>query len=230
MKARLFLPVLLVAVTLLIPAARAQDVNQVLTNMDKSAQTFNTAVADLTYTKVTVIVDDKAVEKGKVYVVKRKKGDYRVLISFTQPAPKTVLLRDNKGYIYTPSANQVEEYDVGKNKEVLEEFLLLGFGTPGHEMQRAYDITVAGDEKVEGEDTVRLLLMPKSAATQRHIKQVELWVSKKNWQPVQQKFTEPTNDYLLTQYKDLKLNQPVPDSTFDAKWPSKVKTVKPQQG
>lgn len=206
--------------------------DDVLKKMDAAAASFNNVVSNITYTKVTVIVDDKSVEKGKVFFqrLRGKKGasDYKVRINFTQPGEKIVLFTGKKGYIYRPSIKQVEEYDVSRNREAMEQFLLLGFGTPGHELLQSYNITLVGDAQVSGQDTVKLELLPKSASMQRHIKKVELWLSKSTWQPVQQTFTEPSGDYLTTQYDGAQINASMPDSTFDLKLPKGTKTIHPQ--
>ncbi len=222
----------MIAATLVAPAAPAQTtLNDVLSKMDTAAAGFRTVVAELTYTKVTVIVDDKSVEKGSVYFQREPgKKTFKSYIHFREPSEKIVLFRDNKGWIYRPAIKQVEEYDLGKNREAVEQFLLLGFGTPGHDLQKAYDIKLIGEEKVGNQGVVKLELTPKSAATARHIKKVELWISKGTWQPVQQKFYEPSNDYLIATYGAPKLNVTIADSQFKLNLPKGVKTVKPQAG
>ncbi len=232
----LFVLILGLGLAILAPAARAQSqvaltLEGVLAKMDAAAAGFETVVADITYTKVTVIVNDKSVEKGVVHF-KRAKGkrDFKTYIHFRDPSEKVVLFRDNKGWIYRPAIAQVEEYDVGRNKEALEQFLLLGFGTAGRDIQKAYNITLVGDAKIGNQNAVKLELLPKSPGAARHIKKVELWLSRDNWQPIQQMFTEPTGDYLLAQYNSLKLNTGIPDSQFKLKTSGKVKTVRPQAG
>lgn len=212
--------------------APAPTLEQVLSKMDEAARNFQTIAADITYTKVTVIVNDKSVEKGQV-LFKRNRGkrnDFKIRINFREPAERIVLLSGNKGSIYRPKIAQVEEYDLGEHKEAIDQFLLLGFGTPGHDIANAYNMVVAGTEKVGNQDTVKLDLTPKSAGVARSIKKVELWISRETWQPVQQKFTEPSDDYLITEYTSPKLNAPIPDSEFDLKLPRNVKRVRPQAG
>jgi outer membrane lipoprotein-sorting protein len=216
---------------LAVAQAPALTLPTVLAAMDKAAQGFETAEADLTYTKVTLIVNDRSVEKGTIYFKKSKgKHDAKVKIDMRDPSPKIVLFADNKGQIYYPKAAQVEEYDLGKNKQAVEQFLLLGFGTPGHDLQNAYDVTLAGEEKIGDVDAVKLELRPKSQGLVHHIKKVELWLSKKTWQPVQQVFTEPSGDYLTALYTSEKINAPIPDSQFKLNLPKKVRHIKPQAG
>ena len=225
-------PFLPLFVLLLAGAAPAQSsLEDVLARLDAAAADFQTITADLAYTKVTVVVNDRSTEKG-VFYFKRPRGsrDFKTYIHFRDPSEKIILFRDNKGWIYRPAISQVEEYDIGKNKEALEQFLLLGFGTSGRDLQRVYNITLAGDALISGSHAVKLELLPKSPSAARHIKKVELWLSKDTWQPVQQTFTEPSGDYLIAQYSSPRLNVPIPDSQFKLKTTGKVKTIRPQSG
>ncbi len=52
---------------------------------------------------------------------------------------------------------------MGKNGNVLNQFLLLGFGSSGKELSANYTITSEGTEKVGSADTTKLLLDPKDA-------------------------------------------------------------------
>ena len=209
----------------------APTLKQVLAAMDAAAARFRSVVAEVTYTKVTLLVDDKSIEKGTVYFKRRRrKRDFKVLIHFREPAEKIVLFRDGKGWIYRPAIAQVEEYDVSRNREVLEQFLLLGFGTPGGELQKAYRISLAspGSGPRADQKTWKLELVPRSVATSRHIRKVELWLSRDTWQPVRQQFIEPSGDYLIVEFTGTKLNTAIPNSRFKLKLRGKVKKIRPQ--
>jgi outer membrane lipoprotein-sorting protein len=47
----------------------------------------------------------------------------------------------------------------------------------------------------------------------RNLKKVELWLSKETALPIQQQFTEPSGDYLIARYLDMKPG-PQHDSVF----------------
>ena len=196
--------------------------------MDAAAARFRALTAQLSYTKVTLVVDDRTTESGAIHFKKEKGGKgFKVLIEFTQPEPKTVLFRDNKAWIYRPKIAQIEEYDLGKNRERLEQFLLLGFGAPGHDLLHAYAVTLVGEVNLSGAAAVKLDLVPKgSMATQ--LRKVELWLARDTWQPIQQQFTEPSGDYLVARYTNIKESAALPDSLFQIKTSGKVKKVRPQ--
>src|SRR5438876_11003513 len=78
------------AATKAAPAPAAGDsksLADVLSHMDAASAAFETMVADISYTKVTVIVNDRSTEKGVIYF-KRPKGkrDFKAKIEFREPS------------------------------------------------------------------------------------------------------------------------------------------------
>jgi len=198
-----------------------------LAGMDQAAARFSAVTGNLEYTKVTVIVNDRSTERGTIYFEKMK-GKTRVLLAFREPAEKYVLFEGTKVSLYRPKIAEVEEYDIQQRQGLVEQFLLLGFGTAGSDLQKAYGIAWRGEETVDGQRVVHLELTPKSAQASARLKQIELWLSPENWQPLQQKFWEPSGDYLLARYSGQKLNTKIPDRNFKLPLRGKVKTVRPQ--
>ena len=205
--------------------ARAADLASTITGMDAAAAKFSSVTGDIDYTKVTVLVNDFSTEKGKIYFQKDK-SKLRVMLAFAQPAEKFVLFADGKVQLYQPKIAEVQEFTLGKNQDMLEQFLLLGFGTSGTEMLKSYNAIYKGSEKVDGEDAIRLDLTPKSPSVASKLTRIELWLSPQTWQPVQQKFYEPSKDYLVARYRGLQLNSKISSKNLQLQLRGKVKTVK----
>jgi outer membrane lipoprotein-sorting protein len=210
-------------------AAQVGGLAEAMEGMDRAASRFSSVSADLEYTKVTVIVDDHSTETGKIYFEKAK-GQPRVMLAFLDPAEKYVLFEGGKVSIYRPKIALVEEYSLANNQGLLEQFLLLGFGTSGSELQKNYAVALKGEEPLEGEPTVVLELTPKSAEVSTKLQRIELWLSTKTWQPLQQKFYEPSNDYLIARYRNSELNGKIAADKFKLPLSGKVRTVRPQSG
>ena len=202
----------------------------VLAGMNEAASSFHSVAGDLEYTKVTVIVDDHSTEKGKIYFEKDKSGKPHVMIAFTDPAEKYVLFSSDKVSIYHPKISEVEEYKVANSDGLVEQFLLLGFGTSGSELQKSYKVSVEGEESVDGQPAVHLDLVPKNQNVAARVSHIELWVSPQTWQPVQQKFIEPSKDFLVARYKNVLHNTKIAAKSFELPFRGKVKTVHPQTG
>ncbi|MCZ6491164.1 MAG: outer membrane lipoprotein-sorting protein [Acidobacteria bacterium] len=214
------------------PSANESSTNggklaRVLASMDRAAANFSSMAGHLDYTKVTVIVDDHSTESGEIFFEKSK-GQTRVMIAFREPAEKYALFADGKVSLYRPKIAQVQEYQLANRQDLMEQFLLLGFGTGGEEMQEAYHISYLGEEMLDGQQAYRLELLPKSAKVSVQLDRIELWISPESWQPLQQKFFEPSGDYLIARYTAVTVNGKLPEKTFRLPIQGKVQIIRPQ--
>jgi outer membrane lipoprotein-sorting protein len=200
------------------------DLAEILSRMNERSKHLKTLSAGLEYTKVTVVVDDKSTEHGQLFYAKGKPPE--VLIDFKTPDPKTILLKRNRAEIYLPKINQIQQYDLEKHSELLQQFLLLGFGTETSELLKSYSLKLVGEEDINGDTTAVLELTPRNENVAAQLAKVQLWISEESWLPAQQKFFEPSGDYLVTRYTGVKADLLLPPSTFEIKAAAGAKRVK----
>jgi outer membrane lipoprotein-sorting protein len=201
------------------------SLKQVLKQLDREAKTFHTLSAKVERTKVTVVVNDRSTESGEIYV--RRDGKLR--LNLTKPDRRTILRTGDHLYIYNPMISQVEEYDLSKHREQIDQFLLLGFGNSAHDLKKAYLMTLHGEQTLDDRKTVVLELTPKSQEVRNQIAKIELWIDESSWLPVQQKFYEAgTQDYFIIRYTNIVRNAPLRGSLFKPHWPKGTRKVKPQ--
>jgi len=199
-------------------------VGGVLHQMDTQAKEFNSLTADIERTKVTVVVDDKSTESGKLFI----RRDEKMRIEMTSPDLRTILLNGDSFYIYTPKINRVEEYSVGKHKAMVDQFLLLGFGTSGTTLEKNYDIVLQGEDTLDNHKVLMLELTPKAADVRNQISKVQIWLDEGTWLPAQQKFFETgSGDYFTIRYTNVVRNVRISDARFRPQWPKGVTKVKP---
>jgi len=208
-----------------LPPQVAGGLENILKQLDTQAADFRSLTADLERTKVTVVVNDKSTESGKISV----RRDDKMRIELTQPDPRTILRDGDDFYIYNPKIHRVEEYNLGKKKSLVDQFLLLGFGTPGTELKKSYSITLQGEETLDNRKVVLLELLPKSDDVRNQLSKIQLWFDESTWLPAQQKFYETgSGDYFIIQYKNIARNVRIADSEFKPHWPRGTTHVKPQ--
>lgn len=206
-------------------AESALTVDTVLKQVDRQAKDFESLTANVERTKVTVVVDDHSTESGQMQV----RRDDKMRIELTSPDQRTILRDGDHLFIYTPKAHQVEEYDLSKHRDLVDQFLLLGFGTSAENLKKGYRIDVEGEETMGNEKVARLELTPKSDSVRQQISKIELWLDEMNWLPAQQKFYEAgSEDYFIIRYTNFARNVSLPDSRFKPHWPGGVTRVKPQ--
>jgi outer membrane lipoprotein-sorting protein len=192
--------------------------------MDGEAKDFRSVSADIERTKVTVVVNDRSTESGSLQV----RGD-KMLLEMKTPDPRTILRSGDNLYIYTPGLKRVEEYNLGKNRALVDQFLLLGFGTDSKEMQKSYLVTLMKEDKIDDRKTTVLELTPKVGAVRAQISKIQIWLDESSWLPVQQEFYEAgSGDYSIVRYSKVVRNPELPDSQFKPHWPKGTERIKPQ--
>lgn len=200
------------------------DLAEVLSRMNDARKRLKTLSANLEYTKVTVVVNDKSTELGQLFYHRGKSPE--ILINFQKPDPKVILFKKNRAELYIPKINQIQEYNLEQHNELVQEYLLLGFGTETGELTKSYKLKFLKEEDLEGDTTVVLELTPRKESVAAHISKVQLWISEESWLPVQQKFFEPGGDYLVARYTGVKVNRHLPSSTFEISPAQGAKRVK----
>jgi outer membrane lipoprotein-sorting protein len=199
--------------------------DNILKQMDAQAANFHSLTADLERTKVTVVVNDKSTESGQIFV----RMDDKMRIELTQPDARTILRDGDNFYIYNPKIHRVEEYNLGKKKSVVDQFLLLGFGTSGSSLKESYTVTLQGEETLDNRKVLLLELLPKTDEVRKQLSKIQLWLDESTWLPVQQQFFETgSGDYFIIRYRNINRNVRIPDNEFKPHWPHGTTRVQPQ--
>ena len=196
----------------------------ILGMMDKSAQDFRTLTADIEHIKYTAVVKDTSTETGHIFV----RRDEKMRIEIAKPDLRTILRTGDSLFVYNPKINRVEEFDLGKNRSMVDQYVLLGFGTKSDNIRKSYLVSVVGEEELDHKKTVVLELTPKSDQIRNQIIKIQMWIDEASWLPIQQKFFEAgSGDYFLFHYINAMKNLKIGDGKFKQDWPKSVSRVKP---
>jgi outer membrane lipoprotein-sorting protein len=210
-------------------AATAQNhvplsLESTLRQLDSASKDFRSLSADVERTKVTVVVNDRSTETGSILV----RGD-RMLLQMKAPDARTILRTGDNIYIYNPGLKRVEEYNLGKNRALFDQYLLLGFGTQGRELQKHYLVTLLGEPTLDDRKTAEIELTPKSEQVRNNISKIQIWFDESSWLPVQQQFYETgSGDYFIIRYSKISRNPDLGDARFKPHWPKGTEKIKPQ--
>jgi outer membrane lipoprotein-sorting protein len=207
--------------------ADSGGLEKTLRAMDTAAANFRSTEATLVWEQYQKVVNEKDTQKGKVYF-RRAGKETQMMVDISDPDQKYVLYADGRLQVYQPKMEQVTVYTPGKSKADVESFLVLGFGGGGHDLQKSFNVTYAGTETIDGVETAKLDLAPKSARVKGMFDHITLWVDPARGVSVQQQFFEPSGDYRLNRYSDIQINQKLPDNAFKLKTTGKTKFVSPQ--
>ena len=201
--------------SLLSISASADTLDGALNRLDRAGSQFKGMTAQFVNVKHTAIVNEDSPSEGSIKIKKKPPSDILGLLEFVKPDKRTVVLNGKTVDVYLPNIKTVQEVDLGKHKVWVEQFFLFGFGTSKSDLQASYNVSYGGPETINGEATTRLVLMSRKPEVSRQLSKFELWISDKTGQPVQQKFYEPSGDYNVFTYSDMKINPNLPDSELE---------------
>jgi outer membrane lipoprotein-sorting protein len=212
------------------PAAATQpaaNLESVLALMDRTAQSFQSAEADFVWDQFDNVVKEHDKQEGKIFF-RRHDKQLQMGAHVIQPQEKFVVYSGDFIQLYEPRINQITKYSTAKNKSQFESFLVLGFGGSGKDLKEKFDVRAVGNENVDGVATTKLELIPKEEKARNVFAKIYLWIDQRGLS-VRQMFMEPNSgNYRDALYRNIQLNQKIPDSNFKLKPRGDVKIVTPQ--
>jgi len=201
-----------------------------LARMDQTAGTFKGLKADMTKVAHNGVIDKDETDVGSITVKRGARSkDMQMLVDIKQPDAKQVLFTGSKAWFYIlKNPNEVQEYDLNRKfRGMLDQYLLLGFGSNSRDLRDAYTVKLGqpAAETVAGEKTTKIELTPKSQEMLTQVKKCELWISDSKGITVQQKLYTGGGDYLLATYTNLVVDPNIGELKLDL--PRGVKTTRP---
>jgi outer membrane lipoprotein-sorting protein len=210
-------------------AASDPALQAIYARLDKAAAGFKSFSANMQRLTHTDVINSDDIDRGTIKLKRANaRADLKMLIEITEPDPKAVSVQGKKGDLYYPRMQTVQEYDLGKFREWLDQFYLMGFGTSSKELQDSYAVRYLGTDTKGGKPVSGLELVPKSKEIQQHIKKFELWLSDSNGLPIEQKIY-PAGQYIVVTYSNISINPDIPDSALKLQLPKGTKWEYPQK-
>ncbi|MCM2254837.1 MAG: outer membrane lipoprotein carrier protein LolA [Vicinamibacteria bacterium] len=201
---------------MLAPAAAAADAASVLRALETAGRSLKTMQAGFVETRLVVLLDEKTVQKGTVYL--QVPGRFRW--NYLVPQESAVMIRDGEFFRYFPRSKQVF-----KGKAKGEADLLVGFGPGAAGLGDKYKVTLVGEETVAGLRCHVLDLQPRPEQNSV-FSAIRLYVDQARGIPVQTRLTEPTGDHTTILFEKVTVNGALPKDAFDLKLPKDVVEVR----
>lgn len=192
--------------------AQNSDLQKVLNQLDGASLRFKSAQADFTFDNYTEVVDSHSLQKGTISF--QRKGDkvemmMHVKTEDGQPSEKEVLYKNGQLDYYQPAVKQETIMKGGSN---YDRYFSLGFGGSGQALKRDWNIKYEGTEQVNGTETAKLDLTPKTPSDQ--FTHITIWVDPKRGVSLKQEVFQSSGDTRTAVYSNIKLND-VPSSVFE---------------
>jgi outer membrane lipoprotein-sorting protein len=221
---------LIAAVALIAAVGSAQSLESTLNHMDALSKGFRGVTADVRRISFTYFAKDTEEESGRFSMFRPTPQDVRMLMEFTKPEERAVAFAKSKVQMYYPKIKTVQEYNLGKESRLVDQFLALGFGSSSAELRKSYNIKYVEQTTIDGDKADHLFLEPKSAEAKDHVRSIDLWVAQPGGYPVRMKVLQPSKDSMEIQYSNLKINPTaLTDASVRLKLPKGVKKETPQK-
>lgn len=210
MTGRMKIAVLSLAAALGTAVALGQsaDLQKVLSQMDAASVRFKSAQADFSADSYTAVVDSHSIQKGTI-AFRRAGGSVEMMmhvkIEDEQPSVKDILYKNGELEYYQPAVKQETILKGGSN---YDRYFSLGFGGSGQALERDWNIKYEGTEPVNGTETAKLDLTPKTPSDQ--FTHITIWVDAKRGISLKQEVFQPSGDTRTAVYSDVKLNEVSP--------------------
>jgi outer membrane lipoprotein-sorting protein len=198
----------------LVAGGAGPEAQAVLDSLEQAGRQLETMRAGFVERKMLLLLEEEERRDGRVslQVPGRLRWDY------VAPQPSVTLIKDGRFARYLPQSKQVFR---GEAKG--ESDLLVGFGPGAADLGNKYEVTLVGEEDVDGSAAHVLDLRPRPERSDAGLfAEIRLWVDKGRHIPVQTRLTEPTGDYTTIRFEDVEINKSLPRGTFDLKLPKDV--------
>jgi outer membrane lipoprotein-sorting protein len=200
--------------------AKNGQLNQVLSEMNGAATRFHSATADFVRDTYTAVVQTHEKKRGTIAF--RKAGSsaemmLHVTSADGQGANQDVLYKDGVLNYYEPNLKQETIMPAGKNRELTETFLTLGFGASGKELAKEWQVTFEGWETMDGVKVAKLDLVSKSQQVRDNFSHILVWIDPQKSIAYQQEFFTSSGDTNTVTYSHVRYNVRLPDSIFRIK-------------
>lgn len=215
---------ILLTLAALAAAAHADSLDAVLQRMDQGSKKFKSVTANVKRVNYTAVLQESTTQTGNLRLLRKGKNVIGVL-HFNPPDEVSVGFGGKLVKKYLPNNNQLTIYDIGKSAAQIDQFILLTFGAAGNELTSTYDVKFAGTETIGSTPCAHLVLVPKAAEAKKYATQIDLWVPKDEGYAIQEKVLQPSGNYDLNTYSEVKINPPLPESAFELKVPPNAKVI-----
>jgi outer membrane lipoprotein-sorting protein len=217
-------------IALFATVASAQSLETTFTHVDALSKGFRGVTGDLRRITFTYFAKDTDEASGRFSLYRPSPQDMRMLVEFTKPEERAVAFAKSKLQMYYPKANLVQEYNLAKEAHLVDQFLLLGFGSSSADLRKNYNIKYVEMTTIDGGKADHLFLEPKAAEAKDQVRGIDLWIAQPGGYPVRMKVLQPSRDTVEIQYSNLKINpSSLTEASVRLKLPKGVKKETPQK-
>jgi outer membrane lipoprotein-sorting protein len=135
----------------------------------------------------------------------------RLVMTYTSPEPKTLIVNLEKLVITWPQRNQREEMNIARTQERVKKYFA---DANPDQLRKNFEVRVTPSSELGG--TYLVDMTPTRKQIRQGLQQLQVWVSRDQVQPRQLKMIFPGGDSKTIRIDDLEPNVPITDAMFAA--------------
>lgn len=198
------------------------SLNSVLTNIESTNRKMVSLQATISHQHTNAQLDIKDVKQVGTLIYKL--GANRCIrIDYTQPQQKIVSITGDKAILFERELNQVFISTVNKFASKNSSYELLAVLNSVSQLKDQFDISLIGEEPVNGQITSHIVLIPKRQNSK--YTRVEAWIDHKTWLPARQILYERNKDYTEIYLSNFVVNPKLSDHQFEVNF-GKAKVIR----
>jgi hypothetical protein len=219
-----------------VPAPISPELDQLLDKVEQRGATLKSYQADMLFRQEQLLVDVVKIRHGgMLYQIDKDRVRFRIHFADLQtqdldektPAPVVAFDEDYAfdGLWFTirnARLKNIQRQEVSKTPAKKEEFRLgrgpfpLPFSIQKADVLKEFDVSILPPESADPKDSVHLLLKPKkdSAFADQYV-QLEIWIAKLTFVPVQMRFEKDNREITSIVWSNIALDQPIELKKFE---------------
>lgn len=183
--------------------------------VEEKYKTIQRIIAEFNQTKTSRQFLEEIDSIGTLYYIRPNK----IKIEYTEPGILRNYVIDDVFYIENPEIKQVEKFHLNREDEQTQQIhqMLLGFGASVAELLKFFKMDFIENTP---EDRVGIAFETKEDVQDRLFKECELYISRKNLEPISFNFVDDQDDVTsVTFSKPPLLNPEIPEEEFELDFP-----------
>ncbi|MBX7221103.1 MAG: outer membrane lipoprotein carrier protein LolA [Blastocatellia bacterium] len=204
-------PAMLTNCTVAQASGGEEQLNSVLTKIETTSRSLTSLQAEIVHQRTNGQLNIKDPEQAGTLLY--KPGTQRkVRIDYSRPQKKVLSVDGNKALLWEIEQGTVFETGLSQIAKKSGGFDLLTVLNAAAQLRERFNISLVGNETVDGQAATHLTLTPKTAEIK--FARIEVWIDHKTWLPAKQVFFEKNRDYTEVRLTRLRVNPGISDNQF----------------
>lgn len=189
--------------------------DKVLKEISARQKNVTTLQADFVQEKELALLSSPEVSSGSFLYSKPN----NVLWSYTAPKPVTMLISRGVMTTYYPQLKRAERIEVKRFEDRIFKYMGAASGAID-ELGKYFNFRFVESKK---DPFYTLELTPKTKTVAKRVKRIKIWIDRTSYLTTKFEYVEGDGDLTRYTFRNVRVNQPIPESKFALSLPATVK-------